>query len=207
MVYKQDIIQFKPFISEKGYEWSTTNTWSGTEEETLHPVDDPTWNLYEDRIGDLQPFRIWSEYISLEKGHLSQQKTKIRKFANKYGFDRYVVQADKDLTEASPTTYENIFNDIQLLKKASNQYIKNGAFSNESLDILNKLMGSKVQFSKESMNIVITNTQACIWYGWYLDCLSKRVFNCEWCNNPFFGKTSAKTCSKSCKTMKSRSSK
>ena len=140
------IYKFQSFQSSKGYEWSETNTWTKEKTLTLHPVGDPTWNkLDSDKQIDL-PEKVWSEYLKIGKGFMDDQgfmpknpcddavevfKKNVVKFADKYGFDKYVPHGSTltDLAKEGakggnpqPTTIQNIAENISALMQFNHQY-------------------------------------------------------------------------------------
>lgn len=204
----QDLYKNKLLVAGKGYEWSTHN-WSGTEEETLHPKGDPTWNKYlewEDTNYIVHPNNFWTEYVACSKGNASQQKQNLLEFVNKYGIDKYVV-SDKNLDEASPTTFKNLMNDVSDMVKATHQFNEMGKAPSWVIDRLNKFHNIRTVFGASGLNFEIHDTQSAVWVAWYLDLMKGAIKTCEYCTNPFIGRAGSKTCSTSCRVMLSKQKK
>lgn len=193
------IIVYKPVVVEEGYEWSTKNKWSQTNEETLHPIGDPIWNsgkVIKEPVEIEQKF-FWNEYI---RASYLTPKEKLLSFANKYGMPRYIVFNDDNFL---PVTVDAFEKDVKELQQATLEYEKNGVVSEWVLQKLNKLSaegGSYTEYFEDGFQHVITNTQLIVWNQFYLDLTAKKLKSCIMCNNPFSGRADKKTCSSACRT-------
>ena len=204
----QDLYKNKLLVLGRGYEWSAHN-WSGTDEDTLHPKGDPTWNKYlewEDTNYIVHPNNFWTEYVACSKGNASLQQESLLEFANKYGIGNYVV-IDKELTEVSPTTFTNLINDVNDMVKATHQFHEMGKAPQWVIDRLNKFMNIRTKFGASGLNFEITDTQSAVWVAWYLDLMKGAIKTCEYCTNPYLGRAGSKTCSTSCRVMLSKKKK
>ena len=227
------IYKFQSFQSSKGYEWSETNTWTKETTLTLHPVGDPTWNKLEsDKQIDL-PEKVWSEYLKIGKGFMDDQgfmpknpsddavevfKKNVVKFADKYGFDKYVPHGSTltDLAKEGakggnpqPTTIQNIAENISALMQFNHQYHKNGAMPSRAIKWLNEsLVGFKMEFKKEELEFQTSNIFSSIFISWYQSALKGQVQKCVVCKIPYWARySSSETCSGTCRNKKSKGSK
>ena len=227
------IYKFQSFRAKEGYEWSELNTWTKEKALTLHPVGDPTWNKHEsDELIYLRE-NLWSEYLKIGKGFMDDQgfmpknpsddsveafKEKVKNFANKYGFDLYVPHGSTltDLAregisdeKVTPTTVNNIADNISALMRFNHQYRKSGVMPSTAIKWLNEsVIGFHMEFKIKELEFQTTNIFSSIFFGWYQSVLKGQVQKCVICKIPYWAKySSSETCSGTCRNRKSKGSK
>lgn len=203
-----EMIKLELHTSDKGFEWTDKNQWSGTTKETLHPIGDPTYNKAHIKEVE-EDFAIWSDYLKCQKGRYeAHKKTNLINFANKYGFDGYLPIGKTNLPSGKDgvylPTFENIFIDMENLKKANDFYEKSGTLSADALRILEIVnYGVKTRFTKEGIELVCSNTISAIWLSWHMSVVKGNMKVCSVCAYPFYTKRSqADTCSGGCRNKK-----
>ena len=204
----------------QGFTWSEdASKWTDGKAETLHPINDPYYST--DGLNDVEfvncPDDLWSQYIQCAKGRWDSTKhNNLIEFANKYGFSDYIILHEditnvKDLTRENlcPPTLENILQDIANLKKAHQDYLDLGIFTDFALKLLNNsglFLSAKFTRAGYEMESSVTHTN--IWLTWYQSVLKGNAKLCSVCSSPFYTRRkNADVCSGTCRNTKSKRSK
>ena len=213
-----EIIKLELLKYPQGFEWGGNAVKdAGGIVPFLYPIGDQDYDNLENIEFIPCPPDLWSKYLQCGKGRWDQSvQTNLVEFANKYGFDRYLV-LHKDITNISDLKRENICPpsldiiklDMQNLQQAHLKYLEMGTFYAHSLDILNgSAFNLTTEFTKEGLFMESHGTHSNIWLTWYQSVMKGHARLCSVCKLPFYSKRkNADVCGGTCRNLKSKGSK